>query len=382
MLRVYNVGQGDSMLFFPFYCKFLITPLLVDVGPKKSKANITQFAAMQLSQWPALNIMITHSHSDHMGALSQILTLAKSRNSRFTIDSLYIPYYMPEISQIYFLLSKAFRTNRPSIQAMPKVINRNIKVIPVYDGYKLCDKSLILNPPKDPSKFYYGTIPFVEEPDGDRLQPIETLEDALNILLTNKVIEEKNVPLIEDYASPLLNLTDPVESGYGELAKTFVSRFFVVLANAVQVAPAAFHQAIVSSQVQLSANQASIVFRHEGHSGLSWLYTGDADEYVFERLIQEGKNIRAEVLKVPHHGSKENMSLHILNSIRPRYAIISHKNRRFNRSEPHPHLAVIDMLERSGAKIYYTNDVIKPGVNVPIRTASSGTVGSGLIEFI
>lgn len=380
MLKVYNVGQGDSMLFFPKACKVGPFPLLVDVGPRKSKTDLV-FAATQLNQYHAINIMITHSHSDHIGALPQILALAKSHNNMFSVGSLYIPYYMPEISRIYSFLSKKFRTNRPSIPELPKKINPNIKVIPVYDGYKLCCHSLVLNPPKDPFRFYYGAAPSGEGPEIDQPQPIETLEDALNILLNMAIIDEKNVILIQDYRSPLLDYSYAVESGYDELAKTFVSRFFVALANAVQVTPIALHQSLVSSQIRLTANQASIVFRHE-NLGTSWLYTGDADEYVFERLIQEGKTISADVLKVPHHGSKENMSLHILNSIKPRYAIISHKNRRFNKSEPHPHLVVIDMLERSGAKIFYTNDVIKPGVNGSIRTASSGTVGNGLIEFI
>ena len=382
MLKIYNVGKGDSMLFLPDDCELGSPPLLIDVGPKKLKTNLVNFAVTQLNQYSIINIMITHSHSDHIGALPQILTLAKSHNKTFKVDSLYIPYYMPEISRIYSFLSKKFRTNRPSIMSLPKIINSNINVIPVYDGYKLCCHSLVLNPPKEPTRFYYGATSLGEGLERDQPQPIETLERALNILLEATVIEEQNVPLIQDYDSPLFDYnTSANKSEYNEHAKAFVSRFFIALANVVQATPVALHHAVVSAQVRLSANQASIVFRHEDLY-LSWLFTGDADEYVFERLINEKKNIMANVLKVPHHGSKENMSLHMLNSINPKYAIISHNNRSFNRSEPHPHMSVIELLERLPAQIFYTNAVKKPGVNGPIRPASFGVVGNGLLEFI
>lgn len=98
----------------------------------------------------------------------------------------------------------------------------------------------------------------------------------------------------------------------------------------------------------------------------SMLLTGDASKKVFKRLIRENpKSISAYYLKMPHHGSRHNMDEAILDSIKPRTAIISHNNGHFGKAkDSHPNQEVLDMLADRNIKLLITNDVIKNGIRV------------------
>lgn len=102
-----------------------------------------------------------------------------------------------------------------------------------------------------------------------------------------------------------------------------------------------------------------VVLKAEYSQG-TFLLTGDASKKVFYRLLEEGKDISADYLKVPHHGSKENLDEQILTKINPTVAIISHNNHRFGRAnDPHPNIEVLTLLQKKHIKILITNDVVK-----------------------
>ncbi len=85
-------------------------------------------------------------------------------------------------------------------------------------------------------------------------------------------------------------------------------------------------------------------FSHNNHSQVlkvsdgrhSFLFAGDIEAGAEEFLVENACNrLRADVLKVPHHGSKSSSSLSFLRCVGPRLAIYSYaKNNRF--SFPHP----------------------------------------------
>ena len=100
-------------------------------------------------------------------------------------------------------------------------------------------------------------------------------------------------------------------------------------------------------------NEASIVFKLI-YGKTSILFTGDATKKVEEQLIKHNLDLKADILKVSHHGSKTATSLEFLEKVKPKYAIISvGKNNKFG----HPSLRVLKNLEKIGAKVLRTDQM-------------------------
>ena len=57
--------------------------------------------------------------------------------------------------------------------------------------------------------------------------------------------------------------------------------------------------------------------------GKSFLFTGDADENIEKQIIKDNPNLRVDILKVGHHGSKTSTSAAFLDLIKPKEAVIS-----------------------------------------------------------
>lgn len=69
-------------------------------------------------------------------------------------------------------------------------------------------------------------------------------------------------------------------------------------------------------------NNASLVMKME-HNNFSILFTGDIGSDIEEKFIINGYDLRADVLKIPHHGSKHSSSIEFLAAVRPKLAVLS-----------------------------------------------------------
>jgi len=83
------------------------------------------------------------------------------------------------------------------------------------------------------------------------------------------------------------------------------------------------------------------------------LFTGDAGSLAEQRLLDEGIDLHADVLKVRHHGSAYGSSPEFIAAVHPRYAIISVGRHNIFR---HPAPSTIETLERAGAQVYRTDE--------------------------
>lgn len=97
-------------------------------------------------------------------------------------------------------------------------------------------------------------------------------------------------------------------------------------------------------------NDTSLVLRVDDGHGNRALFTGDIGENIETALIQKGLDIRAALLKVPHHGSRFSSSRSFLEAVRPLAAVIEvGKN-----SYGHPTKSAMERIENTGAALYET----------------------------
>ena len=100
-------------------------------------------------------------------------------------------------------------------------------------------------------------------------------------------------------------------------------------------------------------NDSSIVLRVD-YEKTSFLFMGDAEEYAEIMLEQSGMNLKADVLKVGHHGSCYSTGDFFLRKVQPAYAVISVGK---DNGYGHPHRSLLDRLAKAGAKILRTDEL-------------------------
>jgi competence protein ComEC len=98
-------------------------------------------------------------------------------------------------------------------------------------------------------------------------------------------------------------------------------------------------------------NANSIVARLD-YGSFSMLLPGDAESQTEHRLLTKDLDLRVNVIKLPHHGSKYASSGDFLNRVKPQIAIVSCGA--WNRYG-HPNQAVLDRLRAANVKLYRTD---------------------------
>lgn len=116
-----------------------------------------------------------------------------------------------------------------------------------------------------------------------------------------------------------------------------------------------------------TANQLSVAFRLD-YGRFSALFLGDAPAEVEEMLVvRHGSALDVDLLKVAHHGSKTSTSEALLETARPRLALISAGRRnRFG----HPAPIVLERLERYDVEVLRTD----LAGTITLRTGPEGEI--------
>jgi competence protein ComEC len=101
-----------------------------------------------------------------------------------------------------------------------------------------------------------------------------------------------------------------------------------------------------------SANNDSIVLRLQ-YRERSILLTGDIEQAAERSLLASQQQLHADVIKVPHHGSKTSSTEEFVVATKPQFAIISvGRQSRFG----HPHQEVVERWQANGATILTTGN--------------------------
>lgn len=83
-----------------------------------------------------------------------------------------------------------------------------------------------------------------------------------------------------------------------------------------------------------------------------FLFTGDAEEQVEKRLLDNNINIDCDVLKIAHHGSKSSSHREFISAASPKYAVISCDKENFY---GHPSSEVLEILKKYDTEILRTD---------------------------
>ena len=114
------------------------------------------------------------------------------------------------------------------------------------------------------------------------------------------------------------------------------------------------------SHLYADSNNQSIVL-YGKIANLNFLFTGDIDKTVEQKIIAHYSTLPVDILKVAHHGSKTSTSENFLEFIQPKIAIISVGNNFYG----HPSKEVIQRLKNQNIIIYQTN--IHGGIMISYR---------------
>ncbi|HEU0178094.1 MAG TPA: MBL fold metallo-hydrolase [Blastocatellia bacterium] len=107
-----------------------------------------------------------------------------------------------------------------------------------------------------------------------------------------------------------------------------------------------------TDQPPMSDNNESLILRIT-FGARSFLLTGDIEKEAEARLVNSESDLRADVLKVAHHGSKTSSTIAFLDRVNPEHAVIS-----VAKPSPfgHPHPEALERLQNTKARIWRTSE--------------------------
>src|SRR5688500_1001555 len=99
-------------------------------------------------------------------------------------------------------------------------------------------------------------------------------------------------------------------------------------------------------------NDRSLVMRLT-YGNSSFLLTGDIEQVAEHYITNTGQSLSADVVKVPHHGSRTSSSAAIVENVNPQFAVIP-----VSRSSMfgHPHREVVERWKAAGSVVLTTGD--------------------------
>ena len=119
-----------------------------------------------------------------------------------------------------------------------------------------------------------------------------------------------------------------------------------------------------------NVNDDSLVMRLT-YGDTNFLFTGDMTADAEKELIEDGENIKCDVLKVGHHGSSGSSCYQFLYEAEPKIAVISCGR---DNDYGHPHEETLGRLKDAGVTVYRTDElgsivIFSDGITVERRAA-------------
>ena len=174
-------------------------------------------------------------------------------------------------------------------------------------------------------------------PHGDHIGGLPTVLDAF----PTDTVWTSQLPYTNDYVS---NFTAAVQRNGAEFSQPRPGETFQLGSATIDV--------IGPLNLKYEdANDLSLVLRVT-YGNTRFLLTGDMEEVAEKELVEAGVDLKADVLKVGHHGSSSSTSYRFLKAVAPTYGVISLAA--FN-EYGHPHRDPLSRLMDADVTIYRTD---------------------------
>ena len=143
-----------------------------------------------------------------------------------------------------------------------------------------------------------------------------------------KLLKDKNIQVITARQGQRMKLSDATYLNILLPSEDFSGK-----------SPKNIHDAMIVSKLSYGSTTA--------------LLMGDAEKLLEYELLSSGVNLKSDILKAGHHGSKTSSSEYFLRAVVPRFAVISvGKKNRYG----HPHQEVLDRLKSFGILTFRTDE--------------------------
>jgi competence protein ComEC len=122
------------------------------------------------------------------------------------------------------------------------------------------------------------------------------------------------------------------------------------------------------SQNRMVTNNSSLVVRLR-FKNMTFLLAADIGQEAENRMMREGYSLKADLLKIPHHGSASSSSPAFLERVKPAYAVLSVGERNIGHL---PNPEIMKRYEQIGTRIFRTDrhgaiTVITDGEKIEIK---------------
>ena len=158
-----------------------------------------------------------------------------------------------------------------------------------------------------------------------------------------------------------LDLLDVLEQKKIPVEKAHAGRSFMLGSARVEI--------LGPVKIYDDLNNSSVVLRVV-YGDTAFLFTGDMESPAEQDLIASGCSLRADVLKLGHHGSSTATSSRFLKKVGPEYGLISvNEGNKYG----HPHAETMSKLKKAHVKTYLTRDsghvvIRSDGKKLTVRT--------------
>lgn len=174
--------------------------------------------------------------------------------------------------------------------------------------------------------------------------PHEDHIGSMNYIINSLKVGQIYAPKVTASTKTYENLVNAVKNKAMQFKTPTVGEtFYVGQAKCIILAP--------NSSTYDGLNNYSIVVKVEFGNN-SFLFTGDAEQVSEKEMLSKGLGLKADVLKVGHHGSRTSSSDAFLDAVNPKYAVISVGK---DNDYGHPNAEALNLLSSRGAAVYRTD---------------------------